>query len=61
MEDDRIITDTCDTCREHAPGVLRHHNGTPVLFNCKTCDPQGFEHVSRRDVEVWLSGGPARF
>lgn len=60
--DDRIITDTCDTCKVRSPGVLRHSNGTPVLFICRTCDDRAFEATSRRDIDRWLSGaeGPGQ-
>jgi hypothetical protein len=54
---DHIRTDRCDLCQKHAPGVLFHSYGTPVLFSCKNCDAVNFEDAARRDINRWLAGG----
>lgn len=55
---DFISTDNCDCCHRTAtPGVVFHHFGAPVLFQCATCAPNNFEFQARRDIDRWLETG----
>lgn len=57
MEHDHIATDTCDTCNATAQGTLFYHLGSPVLFQCRTCDPKSYEQHAQADIDHWLAGG----
>lgn len=54
-----ITRDNCDTCSAtRVPVSVMHHGGTPVLNQCRTCNPQVFESLARRDIDAWLKGEP---
>ena len=53
----QIKTSKCDSCDATLPGVEFHHNGTPVLQQCRICEPRHFEDQARRDIDAWLAGG----
>lgn len=55
-----ITVCTCDSCNRRSVGVMLHHYGTPVLFQCSTCSPREFERVARRDVDSWLEAPKAK-
>jgi hypothetical protein len=57
--DNRIETNTCDSCQTSSTGVLFHHNGAPVLFMCRSCDPANYEFQARLQIDAWLAGGVA--
>lgn len=59
MNCDYITIDTCDTCEQHGTGAMLHCNGTPVLFQCRTCQPASYEALARVQVAAWLDGGTA--
>lgn len=53
-----ISTSNCDSCgTRRCPVAVMHHNGAPVLAECKSCNSQEFERIARRDIDEWLSGG----
>ena len=54
--DNCIATQECDMCCERKPGVLFHHLGSPVMFECRDCNPKAFETQSRHDIDRWLEG-----
>jgi len=57
----KIKTTKCDSiaCNSELPGVEFYHNGTPVLQQCRKCDPKNFEAQARADIDAWLNGGDA--
>lgn len=55
--DNCIYTSACDSCGHTHPGVLFHHQGTPVFLECKNCNPAAFEEQARREIAEWLAGG----
>jgi hypothetical protein len=59
-EDLNFITrSTCDTCNTTSTGVMFHCNGTPVLFQCRTCNPKTYETYAQLQIDTWLRGGLA--
>ena len=54
-----IRTDRAECCHGYhdapsVPGVLYHLRGTPILFQCRSCDPRNFEAQARIDAARWL-------
>ena len=47
---------TCDTCGDEGPTSLYHHRGTPVLSQCRRCDPRAWEWAGERAREQWMAG-----
>jgi hypothetical protein len=56
-----IERNSCDICHsdKHELGVMYHHRGSDVYFECKSCSEDSFENVARRDIDLWLSGNVA--
>ena len=46
----------CDSCNRRTAVAVYQHNGTPVLNQCRTCDPKGFDQTAQSDKDAWLSG-----
>jgi hypothetical protein len=55
----KIKTTKCDSCDSELHGVEFYYNGTPVLQQCRKCDPKNFEAQARADIDAWLNGGDA--
>ncbi len=52
-----IRRDNCDSCNSRrVPVAVFHHNGTPVLNQCRSCNPSVFEAIARRDIDAWRKG-----
>jgi hypothetical protein len=47
----------CDSCGRKTTVVVYKQFDTPVLEQCKSCDPKGFEAQARADIDAWLKGG----
>jgi len=57
----QLKTDTCDTSgctnsKRKALVVEFYHNGTPVLTQCKDCNPSGWHQAAEAQKEMWLRG-----
>lgn len=56
MEEASVIkTSICNDCGRKGPGIEHRHEGYPVLFVCKYCEPVTFEKTARTDIDRWLS------
>jgi hypothetical protein len=51
-----LSSDTCDSCGCKGPTALYHHRGTPVLAQCRRCDPRAWEAAGEYAREQWMSG-----
>lgn len=58
MKSAETVKCTCDSCGHRDLGVLYSLRGTPVVFACRRCEPQGFEAVAHEEIDEWLEGGP---
>jgi len=56
MTDDYLTVCTCDCCGATTLCVLFHCEGTPVLAECRECQPSAFEAVAREEISTWLGG-----
>jgi hypothetical protein len=57
----KLITSTCDmsgcTNSKRKVLVVEHsHHGTPVLNQCRYCDPIGWQMAAENQKEEWLRG-----
>lgn len=52
-----IKCDRCDSCGQKTSVVVYHHYGTPVLNQCKQCNPYGYKTQAQEDINSWLKGG----
>jgi hypothetical protein len=51
-----IKCDRCDSCGQKTSVVVYHHYGTPVLNQCKQCNPYGYKTQAQEDINSWLKG-----
>lgn len=57
MDNDNYITKCeCDSCGAKTLCVLFHCHGTPVLAECRACNPITFESLARQEIAAWLEG-----
>ncbi len=49
----------CDSCGQRTAVAVYTHLGTPVLNQCRTCDPVGFDATAQADKDAWLTGKEA--
>ena len=57
----RLKTDTCDTntCINRTRKTLVvefYQHGTPVLTQCRDCNPSGWSMAAEAQTEMWLRG-----
>ena len=55
--DPEACRNLCDSCYETDLGVMHYHQGEAIIFECRRCNPEGFEKAARRDIDRWLDGG----
>lgn len=57
----KFKTDTCDTCssggsKKKTLVVEFYQHGTPVLTQCRDCNPRGWTMAAEAQKEEWLRG-----
>ena len=57
----KLATSTCDTntctnARKKTLVVELYHNGTPVLAQCRDCNPRVWADAAEAQKESWLRG-----
>ena len=49
-------TNTCTNARKKTLVVELYHNGTPVLSQCRDCNPYAWDMAAEAQKEMWLRG-----
>lgn len=56
----KLKTDTCDTCStggsKKSLVVEFYQLGSPVLAQCRDCNPSGWNMAAEAQKEMWLHG-----